>query len=188
MADALVKEDSHKLAELVTREKSRFLGFVRRRLLDLSGMDAEDILSEVIFSLLRRADVIGEVENLSAYIYRSLANRVTDHQRQSVPEVPAIEVADPEQPSHPVLPPDPRPRPDQSLQQTELRERLFHAIDSLSPPERAIWLATEIDGRSFRELSEDFDEPIGTLLSRKSRATEKLRRMLSDFKDYKEFL
>lgn len=188
MTDALMTQSTHKLAELVTREKSRFLGFVRRRLLDLSGMDAEDILSEVVFNLLRRADVIGEVENLSAYLYRSLANRVTDHQRQSVPEVPAIEVPDPAQPSHPTLPPDPRPQPDQALQQAELRERLFHAIDSLSPPERAVWIATEIDGRSFRELSEEFEEPIGTLLSRKSRATEKLRHMLADYKDYQEFL
>jgi RNA polymerase sigma factor (sigma-70 family) len=184
MADALMTQSTNKLAELVVREKSRFLGFVRRRLLDLSGMDAEDILSEVVFNLLRRADVIGDVENLSAYVYRSLSNRVMDHQRQSMSEVPAIEVPDPAQPSNPVLPPDPRPQPDQTLQQVELRGRLFHAIDSLSPPERAIWIATEIDGRSFRELSEDFEEPIGTLLSRKSRATKKLRHMLSDYENY----
>jgi len=56
-----------------------------------------------------------------------------------------------------VLPPDPRPQPDQTLQQVELRGRLFHAIDSLSPPERAIWIATEIDGRAFNELAEEWD-------------------------------
>jgi RNA polymerase sigma factor (sigma-70 family) len=172
-----------KLGELFVREKSRFLSFVRLRLFDLSGMDAEDILSEVTYNLLRRADVIGEVENLSAYVYRSLANRVTDHQRQSVPLVPAIDVPDPAQPAVPVLPPDSRPRPDQSLQQAELRDSLYRAIDTLNPAERAVWIATEIDERSFRELSEDWDEPIGTLLSRKSRATEKLRQQLSEYKD-----
>jgi len=167
------------------REKARFLGFVRRRLFEFSDMDAEDILSEVTSNLLQRADVIGEVENLSSYIYRSLANRITDHQRQSVPQVPALETADESQPSMPVLPPDSRPRPDQSFQHAELRERLVTAIDALSPPEREVWIATEIDDRSFRELSDDWDEPIGTLLSRKSRATEKLRKMLSDYKDYR---
>jgi RNA polymerase sigma factor (sigma-70 family) len=184
MADAIMIEGQQKLGELFIREKERFLGFVRRRLFDLSGMDAEDILSEVTYNLLRRADLVSEVENLSAYIYRSLANRIADRQRQSVPHVAALENADPSQPSQPTLPPDARPRPDQSLQQAELRERLFHAIDALSPPERDIWIATEIDGQSFRELAEDWDEPIGTLLSRKSRATAKLREMLSDYKDY----
>jgi RNA polymerase sigma factor (sigma-70 family) len=173
-----------KLGELFTRERSRFLSFVRNRLFDLSGMDAEDILSEVTYNLLRRADVIGEVENLSAYIYRSLANRITDYQRHWVPSVPVIDTQDPSQPGDLVLPPDPRPGPDQNLQQAEMRGSLFRAIGSLSPAERAVWIATEIDERSFRELSEDWDEPVGTLLSRKSRATEKLRQRLSEYKPH----
>jgi RNA polymerase sigma factor (sigma-70 family) len=178
-------EATQKIGEIFVREKARFLGFVRRRLFDLADMDAEDILSEVTYNLLLRADVVGEVENLSAYIYRSLANRVTDHQRRTVPQLPALETADPSQPLQPVLPPDSRPRPDQSLEQDELRKQLFLAIDALSPPERTVWVATEIYGRSFRELSEDWDEPIGTLLSRKSRATEKLRNLLSEYKNHR---
>ncbi len=185
MADAIMTDGTQKLGELFVREKTRLLGFVRRRLLDLSGLDAEDILSEVIYNLLRRADLIGEVENLSAYVYRSLANRITDEQRQAVSVVSAVESPDPSRPAVPLLPPDPRPRPDQHLQQAELRQRLFLAIDALSPPERAIWIATEIDGLSFRELSEEWDEPIGTLLSRKSRATARLRQQLSDYRNYR---
>jgi RNA polymerase sigma factor (sigma-70 family) len=185
MADALMTERSQQLGELYVREKSRFLSFVRRRILGLSSLDAEDILSEVISSLLRRADLVGEIENLTAYVYRSLANRVTDHQRQSVPQVPAIEAPDPSHPDLPVLPPDSRPRPDRSAENAELRERLYQAVDSLSPDERAVWIATEIEGLSFRELSEEWDEPIGTLLSRKSRATARLRQQLSQFKDYR---
>jgi RNA polymerase sigma factor (sigma-70 family) len=180
-----MSEATQRIGDIFVREKARFLGFVRRRLFDLADMDAEDILSEVTYSVLSRADVVGEVENLSAYIYRSLANRITDHQRRAMPQVPAVETADPAQPSQPVLPPDSRPRPDQSLEQGELRKRLYLAIDALSPPERTVWIATEIDGRSFRELSEDWDEPMGTLLSRKSRATEKLRTMLSEYKHHR---
>ncbi len=178
-------ERANKLGELFIREKSRFLGFVRRRLADLSGMDAEDILSEVIYNLLRRTDVVGEIENLSAYVDRSLANRIADRRRESVPQTPALEFPDPDRPGLPVLPPDPHPLPDRQLQEQELRRRLYRAIDALSPRERAVWIATEIEGRSFRELSGDWGEPIGTLLSRKSRATERLRAMLADYKDYR---
>jgi RNA polymerase sigma factor (sigma-70 family) len=178
-------EGKQRIGEIFVREKSRFLGFIQRRLYDLSEMDADDILSEVTYNLLRRSDVIGEVENLSAYVYRSLSNRITDHQRQSVPQVAAVEVADPSDPAQPLLPPDSRPLPDQNLENAELGERLFQAINELSPPERDVWIATEIDGRTFRELAEESDEPIGTLLSRKSRATEKLRQLLFDYKDYR---
>jgi RNA polymerase sigma factor (sigma-70 family) len=210
-----MSDSSQILGELFVREKARFLGFVRRRFSSLAGMDAEDILSEVTYNLLRRADVVGEVENLTAYIYRSLANRITDQQRQAASQmampapgdasgealsgahnpaqngalngaqIDASHAGAASQTDRTALLPDPRPRPDQSLQQAELRRRLFLAIDELSPPERAVWIATEIEGQSFRELADDWDEPIGTLLSRKSRANEKLRRMLSDYKDYR---
>jgi DNA-directed RNA polymerase specialized sigma24 family protein len=43
-------------------------------------------------------------------------------------------------------------------------------------------LATEIDGFTFRDLAEEWNEPIGTLLSRKSRAAAKLRQLLSDYR------
>jgi len=40
-------------------------------------------------------------------------------------------------------------------------------------------VATEFDGRSFRELSEEWQVPIGTLLARKSRALQKIRNKLT---------
>lgn len=143
-------------------------------------MAAEDIVSDVVFGLLRRADVIGEIENLSAYLYRSLANRVTDHYRAQVPQI-RIDDTEQEEASRVELP-DNGLDPEQALGQQELRARLAAAIEELSPTERAIWLATEIDGRSFRDLAEEWDEPIGTLLSRKSRAAGKLRHLLSDYR------
>ena len=51
---------------------------------------------------------------------------------------------------------------------------------TLNPQERAVWLATEVDGLSFRKLAARWGEPTGTLLSRKSRATAKLRKQLAD--------
>lgn len=185
MANAVMSESANLLADLLVREKSRFLRFVRRRFLEISGMDAEDILSEVIYNLLRRVEVIGEVENLTAYVYRSLANRITDSRRKSLVETPAEELGETAQSARDVLPPDPGPLPDQRLQQAELRRRLYRAVNGLSPAERAVWIATEIEGRGFRELAVEWDEPIGTLLSRKSRATSKLRLMLADYKDYR---
>lgn len=74
----------------------------------------------------------------------------------------------------------PSPTPESDVARLELRERLLWALGSLSAAERAVWIATEIEGRSFRELAEDWEEPLGTLLSRKSRATARLRQLLKD--------
>lgn len=169
-----------RLAEAFARERTRFLRFVQRQLFDQDAMAAEDIVSDVVFSLLRRADVIDEIENLTAYFYRSLANRITDHRRAQVPE---LRIDDTEQEeANAVELSDQGASPEQALEQQELRDRLRTAISRLTPPERAIWLATEIDGRSFRDLADEWNEPIGTLLSRKSRAAAKLRQLLSDYR------
>ncbi|MDR3762921.1 MAG: sigma-70 family RNA polymerase sigma factor [Acidobacteriota bacterium] len=172
----------NRLAEVLTHERERFLRFVRRKLDELPALDAEDILSDVAYSLLRRADVVEQAENLTAYIYRSLANRVVDQHRRQVPTTP-IDVAPEGEDDAPALSiPDDRPQPDRQMEQRELKARLHDALGQLSPRERAVWIATEIEEQTFRELAEECDEPMGTLLSLKSRANARLRTLLSDYR------
>lgn len=180
-----MEDNKSRLAGVFEREKSRFLRFVRRQISDFSDMDAEDIVSDVTYNLLRRADVISEIENLTAYIYRSLTNRIADHQRGNFPTPISLDLhgGDDQDSPQSIDPKHGGPTPDQSYHQSELRVRLRQAIGLLPPKERAIWVATEIDGRRFRDLAEDWNEPIGTLLSRKSRATSRLRELLSDYEN-----
>jgi RNA polymerase sigma factor (sigma-70 family) len=65
----------------------------------------------------------------------------------------------------------------------DLRQRLFAAIDRLPEPQRAVFLATELEGSSFRELAERWDVPIGTLLARKHRAVKALRAALTHLRE-----
>ncbi len=171
-------ETKNKLALLFRAEKERFVSFVRRRLGDLSGGDAEDIVSDVVYRVLRRIDIVGEIENLTAYLYRSLENRIVDKRRGASPSVSLDEEA---------LQIQRRPAqdrsPDKGIERLDLRERLAQAIGRLSPQERAVFLATEMDDRSFRDLAEEWGEPIGTLLSRKNRAVTRLQQMLAEYKD-----
>ena len=67
-----------------------------------------------------------------------------------------------------------------TLENKELAQRLSNAIDQLEPKQRAVFIATEFDGKTFKELSERWSEPIGTLLSRKSRAMKALQNALVD--------
>jgi DNA-directed RNA polymerase specialized sigma24 family protein len=56
---------------------------------------------------------------------------------------------------------------------------VFTAMEGLTEGERAVILATELDGRPFKELAAEWQVPIGTLLARKSRGLEKIRKQLT---------
>jgi DNA-directed RNA polymerase specialized sigma24 family protein len=68
------------------------------------------------------------------------------------------------------------------LEQADAEQQLglSEALSLLSTAERAVWLAVEMEGFSFKELAEMWNEPIGTLLSRKSRATKSLQRIMAE--------
>ena len=65
------------------------------------------------------------------------------------------------------------------MDREEARETLFEAIDELPPAQREVLVATELEGRSFKELAEEWETPIGTLLARKHRAIRALKETLS---------
>ncbi len=167
------------LAQAMEREKTKFFRYVRSRLSRISFMDAEDIVADVIYGLLKRADVFGEIENFMAYAYRSLENRIIDFRRNSR-EVVSLDDAADGQPSLAESLQSAMATPERSVARLEMRDRLVWALGELTARERALWIATEIEGRSFRELSEEWGEPLGTLLSRKSRTNARLRELLKD--------
>ena len=75
---------------------------------------------------------------------------------------------------------------DEPFQRDEQAQRvkaLTDAIGKLEPRQRAVLIATELKGKSFRDLSEEWGEPMGTLLSRKSRAVKNLKSMLREQTD-----
>ena len=63
-----------------------------------------------------------------------------------------------------------------------MRSKIYEAIDSLPDEQKAVFIETELNGRSFRDLSDEWGIPMGTLLARKSRALLKIRESLHEFK------
>ncbi len=154
-----------RLAATLDRDRGKLLGFVRGRMGGgLQDQDPEDILSDVVLGLLERADLLAEVENLTAYLLTAMVNRVRDlfRRRRDLP-MPEVMPAEPSQPAG-----------------VEERLELTRALSLLSTAERAVWLAVEMEGFAFVELAEAWGEPLGTLLSRKSRANRRLRKALEE--------
>ena len=163
--------------DFLRRERKALVGYVRRRIDDAADQDAEDVVQDVIVGLFSRPDPDVPVENLAAYVYQALRNKIVDRfrrRRDTVPLTDTLAVAGD----------DPR----RTAEKNELLDEIFEAMDGLSAEDKAVILETEFEGKSFRRLAEEWDVPIGTLLARKSRALEKIRKRLAGRfeKNYKE--
>ena len=174
-------DEKSRLLTFFDAEGDKLLRYVHARAQRLSRMDAEDIVSEVMLSLMGRMDKGGPVENIAAYAYRSIRNRIADYGRAQSRTVPLDGYADEDEAFslREMLSDHSQDIPSR-VERKELIRVLAACMDRLDGKQRAVLIATELHGRSFRELSRAWHEPVGTLLSRKSRAVKTLRNMLKD--------
>lgn len=145
-------------------------------------MDAEDIMSEVFVTIFNKADIADKIENLTAYIYTSLRNKVIDFIRSSNSRGYSEKSFEGEFDESIENIPD-KANDIESILQRKEDEKFLHAVlMKLEKDQRDIIIATELEGRSFKELSEEWNVPIGTLLSRKNRAINKLKQNIKNMK------
>lgn len=158
-----------RLASLIAQEWNRLVGYVRSRIEDTAERDAEDVVQDVIEHLFEKADMTDPIADLSGYLFRSLRNRVIDlYRRKRAPsEELSGDIA------------DLRYEAEETMDREEAREALAEAIEDLPRAQRDVLVATELEGRSFKELAEEWHTPIGTLLARKHRAIQVLRESLT---------
>lgn len=168
-----------KVERFFRTDYKKLINYVRKNIEDrFFGSSPEDIIQDVALSLLSRFDVDQQIENLAGYIYRSVKNRTTDIKRQKQ----IAESTDNPDIGHSfidnlALIPD-EVENDLFSELGVSIEELNEGFSKLKPDEQAIIMLTEFENRSFAELSEDWDVPIGTLLSRKHRALAKLHKLL----------
>ncbi len=154
----------------------------RAKYADLSEMEVEDLVSGMMTDLFDKIDISEQVENVGAYIYSSIQNRVIDYLRR---KKKGISLDDTRKDAHDkpeTSSLEPKYDMQDEIDSWDTRERLITALDKLGANQRAVWVATEIGGYTFRELAEAWEVPIGTLLSRKHRAVAALQIDLKDLK------
>ncbi|NLI22608.1 MAG: RNA polymerase sigma factor [Clostridiales bacterium] len=175
------KDERSRLFEFFATESDRLMRYVRAKVNRISDMDAEDIVREVMLSLILRADQGGPVENITAYAYRSVRNRIVDFQAERAKSISLDGFSDVDEAfSLREILSDETQDVVAKAERKELLRAVTACLDRMEPKQRAVLIATEFHGKSFRELSRAWHEPVGTLLSRKSRAVKTLRALLSD--------
>src|SRR6478609_10843263 len=77
-------EEDQRISEVVSREQSRLLHFIRRRVPD--PRDAEDILQDVFAELVEANRLLMPIEHVTGWLFRVARNRITDLFRKKKPE------------------------------------------------------------------------------------------------------
>jgi RNA polymerase sigma factor (sigma-70 family) len=180
---AWMTDQDRQIAEAVRRERGRLRGFIRRRVPDEG--DVEDILQEVFYELVEAYRLMKPVEQVGAWLFRVARNRIADLFRRRRPQ-PAGEGASTalEEGSFLLAElPSPDGGPEADLARGVLLEELAAALEELPAKQRDAFVAHEIDGRSFKEISAETGVGVSTLLSRKHHAVLHLRRRLRAIHD-----
>jgi RNA polymerase sigma factor (sigma-70 family) len=180
-----LEQDQH-ISDVVKREQSRLRNFIRRRVPD--PLDAEDILQEVFYRLVEANRLLMPIEHVTGWLFRVARNRITDLFRKKEPE--NFSEIEPVDEGNGLLQfedllPSPDAGPEAIYARRVLLDEMERALDELPQEQRAVFVAHEFEGRSFKELSAATGESVNTLLSRKRYAVlhlrERLRRVYDEF-------
>jgi RNA polymerase sigma factor (sigma-70 family) len=181
----MTEQDRH-IAEVVAEQRSRLRNFIRRRV--PNPADADDIVQEVFYELVEANRLLMPIEHITGWLYRVARNRITDLFRKKKPEPfseAAVEGEDGELLRIEDLLPSPDAGPEALYFRNVLLDELEFAIGELPEEQREVFVAHELEGRRFKELSAETGVSVNTLLSRKRYAILRLRERLQSV--YEEF-
>jgi RNA polymerase sigma factor (sigma-70 family) len=172
-------EQDRQIADAVARERPRLRNFIRRRVIDQD--EADDILQDVFEELVEAWRLPDPIEQVGAWLFRVARNRIVDRFRKkkevSLPDTAEIDESDSEYRLDLALP-SADAGPEAAYARAALLDALRAALDELPASQREVFIAHELDGQSFKEMSAATGVSVNTLLARKRYAVLHLREQL----------
>jgi RNA polymerase sigma factor (sigma-70 family) len=187
MSVTSMMEQDRQIAEVIREEAPRLRNFIRRRVANTA--DAEDLLQEVFFELVKAHRLLLPIDFVTGWLFRVARNRITDLFRKKEPEAfsdIALEDDEGELLRIEELLPSPDDGPEAIYLRGMLLDELELALAELPQEQRGVFVAHELEGLSFKEMSAESGVNVNTLLARKRYAVLHLRERLQSIHD--EFL
>ena len=181
-----VSPQDSEIAAVVRRERGRLLAFIRKRVADAA--EAEDVLQEALYELVAAYRLMQPIEQAGAWLVRVARNRIIDRFRKRRPQLLGDIAAEEEDADATLerLLPAIEDGPEAALVRELLLGELERALAELPDEQREVFIAHELEGASFKELSARSGAGVNTLLSRKRYAVLRLRERLREV--YEEWL
>jgi RNA polymerase sigma factor (sigma-70 family) len=180
---AMIEQD-RQIADVIANERPRLRSFIRRRV--ANDADADDLLQDVFAELVEAYRLLMPIEFVTGWLFRVARNRITDLFRKKRPEAfgdALREDEDGELLKVEDLLPSPEAGPEAQYIRTLLLDELQQALAELPAEQRDVFVAHELEGRSFKELAAESGVSVNTLLSRKRYAVLHLRKRLQTIHD-----
>jgi RNA polymerase sigma factor (sigma-70 family) len=177
-------EQDQRISEVVKREQSRLRNFIRRRVPD--PRDAEDILQDVFYELVEANRLLMPIDHVTGWLFRVARNRITDLFRKKRPENFSDSTVGDENDEMLQLEdllPSPDAGPETLYARHALVDELVQAVAELPKEQREVFIAHELEGRSFKDMAAASGVSVNTLLSRKRYAVLHLRERLQSIYD-----
>jgi RNA polymerase sigma factor (sigma-70 family) len=175
-------KESEKIGAVYKDERKRLLGYIRNRVPD--RVEAEDILHDVFYQLTVGFNDIRRIESLTAWLYRVTDNRITDLFRKKKPVSISYSENARNDEDGPLTLEEILPSLGSTPEDEDIKEMIWEAIEEtlsdLPEEQRKVFVATEFDELSFKEISEKTGTGINTLISRKRYAVLALRERLNE--------
>jgi RNA polymerase sigma factor (sigma-70 family) len=184
MSVAAMTEQDSRISEVIAEQRSRLRSFIRKRV--PNEADVEDLLQEVFYELVAANRLLMPIDYVTGWLFRVARNRITDLFRKKRPENFTDAAAldeDGELLRIEDLLPSPEAGPEALYLRGVLLDELESALAELTAEQRQVFVAHELEGRSFKELSAESGVSVNTLLSRKRYAVLHLRRRLQSIHD-----
>ena len=185
----MTERQNQSIKETVKKESPRLLEFIRKRIPD--AVDAEDILQDVFFQFIETTRLAKPIENAGAWLFTVARNKITDLFRKKKPESLEKQMLHSREEDGEMLNlsdilPAQNDSPENKMLREAVMEELEEALDEMPKEQREVFMLHEIDGKSFKEISELTGASVNTLLSRKRYAVLFLRERLKEL--YNELL
>src|SRR5690348_10189447 len=161
-------EQDRRISVAVQKERARLRNFIRKRV--ANEADAEDILQDVFSELVEAYRLMKPIEQAGAWLFRVARNRIIDKFRKKRREVLSADLQ-PANEDEPLILEEllasSDAGPEAAYARTVLMEQIESALDELPDEQLQVFVAHEIEGRSFKELAAETGVNVNTLLSRK---------------------
>jgi RNA polymerase sigma-70 factor (ECF subfamily) len=165
---AILAGDIERYGELVTKYRDRYARYAARML--GSADEAEDAVQDAFVRAYDQLAQCRDPDNFVGWFFLILRNRCFAERRKSKGQAPleaagAIAAAE---------------QPDGSVETSEQRRALQHALLELTPEQREVFVLKHVEGLSYGEMAERLGTSVPSLKMRMHRAYDRLREQLRE--------